>query len=137
MALQRAVYRPRDAAHTMLHQVIAEHLEAFLRAVAEAGDGAGLPKNGVQFMVKDSRRYASTGGWGFAQFNDGKPADEALHQACFRCHAPVRARDLSSPITHLDSIQGRLAHLTWPRWSKELDDAPRGTRGGPLRAAPE
>src|SRR5262249_27404257 len=60
-----------------------------------------------------------------------------LHQACFRCHAPVRARDLASPTTHLDSIQGRLAHLTWPRWSKELDDAPRGTRGGPLRAAPE
>src|SRR5262249_25772994 len=33
---------------------------------------AGPPKNGVQFMVKDSRRYASTSGWGFAQFNDGK-----------------------------------------------------------------
>ena len=44
MALQRAVYRPRDTAHTVLHQVIAEHLEAFLRAVAEAGDGAGLPQ---------------------------------------------------------------------------------------------
>ena len=40
MALQRAVYRPRDAEHAVLHQVIAEHLEAFLRAVAEAGDGA-------------------------------------------------------------------------------------------------
>jgi hypothetical protein len=37
---QRAVYRPRDAEHTVLHQVIAEHLEVFLRAVAEAGDGA-------------------------------------------------------------------------------------------------
>ena len=40
MALQRAVYRPRDAEHTVLHQVIAEHLEVFLRSVAEAGDGA-------------------------------------------------------------------------------------------------
>ena len=37
------VYRPRDAEHTVLHQVIAEHLEAFLDAVAAAGDGAGLP----------------------------------------------------------------------------------------------
>jgi len=37
-------YRPRDAEHTVLHQVIAEHLEPFLRAVAEAGDGAGLPR---------------------------------------------------------------------------------------------
>jgi Cytochrome P460 len=54
---------------------------------------AGAPKNGVQFMVKDSRKYASTGGWGFAQFNDGKPADEAVHSACFPCHEPAKARD--------------------------------------------
>jgi Cytochrome P460 len=55
---------------------------------------AGPPKNGVQFMVKDSRKYASTGGWGFAQFNDGKPADEAVHNTCFSCHQAVTARDL-------------------------------------------
>jgi hypothetical protein len=54
---------------------------------------AGAPKNGVQFMVKDSSRYASTGGWGFAQFNDGKPADEAMHNTCVPCHEPARARD--------------------------------------------
>ncbi|MGO9117503.1 MAG: cytochrome P460 family protein [Desulfomonilaceae bacterium] len=54
---------------------------------------AGPPKNGVQFMVKDSRKYASTGGWGFAQFNDGKPADEAVHNTCFSCHEAVKARD--------------------------------------------
>lgn len=54
---------------------------------------AGPPKNGVQFMVKDSSKYASTGGWGFAQFNDGKPADAAVHQTCFRCHEPAKARD--------------------------------------------
>ena len=54
---------------------------------------AGPPTNGVQFMVKDSRKYAATGGWGFAQFNDGKPADEAVHKTCFPCHEPVKARD--------------------------------------------
>ncbi len=54
---------------------------------------AGPPKNGVQFMVKDSRRYASTGGWGFAQFDGGKPASEAVHDACFACHEPAKARD--------------------------------------------
>ena len=54
---------------------------------------AGLPKNGVQFMVKDSGKYASTGGWGFAQFDDGKPASEAMHNTCFACHATVKARD--------------------------------------------
>lgn len=54
---------------------------------------AGLPKNGVQFMVKDSRKYASTGGWGFGQFDDGKPADEAVLNTCFACHAAIKARD--------------------------------------------
>src|SRR5450432_1666911 len=54
---------------------------------------AGPPKNGVQFMVKDSAKYASTGGWGFAQFNDGKPVDAAGLSACFGCHVPVKARD--------------------------------------------
>ena len=53
---------------------------------------AGAPTN-LQFMVKDSKKYASTGGWGFAQFNDGKPADRAVHQTCFACHQPVEARD--------------------------------------------
>jgi hypothetical protein len=54
---------------------------------------AGPAKNGVQFMVKDSRKYASTGGWGFAQFNDGRPASEAVHSICFACHGVVKDRD--------------------------------------------
>jgi len=53
---------------------------------------AGPPTN-VQVMVKDSRKYASTGGWGFAQFNDRKPADEAVHKTCFSCHEPAKDRD--------------------------------------------
>ena len=53
---------------------------------------AGSPIN-VQFMVKDSARFAATGGWGFAQFKDGKPADEAVHKTCVPCHEPAKARD--------------------------------------------
>lgn len=53
---------------------------------------AGEPTN-VQFMVKDSTKYASTGGWGFAQFNDGKPVEAPRLTACFGCHVPVKARD--------------------------------------------
>ena len=53
---------------------------------------AGPPTN-VQFMIKDSRKYAATGGWGFAQFTDGKPANEAVPSACFSCHEPAKARD--------------------------------------------
>src|SRR5260370_32649631 len=48
----------------------------------------------LQFMVKDSKKYAATEGWGHAQFDkDGKPADEAQHQTCFPCHVPIKARD--------------------------------------------
>lgn len=54
---------------------------------------AGAPKEGVQFMVKDSTKYASTGGWGFAQFYDGKPADDAVLNTCFPCHVPAKGHD--------------------------------------------
>jgi hypothetical protein len=53
---------------------------------------AGSAAN-VQFMVKDSRKYAATGGWGFAQFKDGKPDAEGKLNTCFPCHVPVKARD--------------------------------------------
>ena len=54
---------------------------------------AGAPKNGVQFMVKDSKKYAATGGWGYAHFDAGKPADEAVLKTCFPCHQAVKDRD--------------------------------------------
>jgi hypothetical protein len=53
---------------------------------------AGSPTN-IQFMIKDSKKYAATGGWGFAQFKDGKSTNEAIAQACFSCHQPVKVRD--------------------------------------------
>ena len=69
---------------------MAESEKAFGR---EQSFVAGAPKNGVQFMVKDSKKYQSTGGWGYAQFDDGKPANEAMHNACFACHEIVKSRD--------------------------------------------
>jgi len=54
---------------------------------------AGTPTN-IQFMVKDSKKYAATGGWGFAHFKDGKPGDEAFMKTCFPCHNQAKARDL-------------------------------------------
>lgn len=48
----------------------------------------------VQVMMKDSKRYPASGGWGFGRFVDGKPTDEAEHQTCFACHeARVKDRD--------------------------------------------
>lgn len=57
---------------------------------------AGAATN-VQLMVKDSKIYSSTGGWGFAQFTNGK-ADPIVQQSCFACHAP--AKDTDFVFTH-------------------------------------
>ncbi len=49
----------------------------------------------VQVMIKDSRKYASTGGWGFGRFVNGEPVDEAQHKTCFACHeANVKEHDI-------------------------------------------
>ena len=40
----------------------------------------------IEFMVKNSKKYAGTGGWGFGRFIDGKPADAQVHATCFPCH---------------------------------------------------
>lgn len=45
-------------------------------------------------MAKDSKRFASTGGWGFASFGPDrvrKPVDMA--KDCFGCHLPNKATD--------------------------------------------
>jgi hypothetical protein len=47
----------------------------------------------VQFMVKDSKKYAATGGWGFADFTNGQAGNETLHKTCFACHEPAKDRD--------------------------------------------
>ena len=53
----------------------------------------GSPTN-IQFMVKDSTKYAATGGWGFGHFADGKAGDAAFMKSCFPCHNQIKARDL-------------------------------------------
>jgi cytochrome P460 len=53
----------------------------------------------LQCMVKDSKKYAATGGWGYGQFDkDSKPADETPLKTCFPCHQKIEARD--SVFTH-------------------------------------
>ena len=52
------------------------------------------PATNIQFMVKDSTKYAATGGWGFATFIDGKPSDAASMKSCFPCHNQAKASDL-------------------------------------------
>ena len=52
------------------------------------------PPTNIQFMVKDSTKYAATGGWGFAHFQDGKPGDAAFMKSCFPCHQKAKVSDL-------------------------------------------
>jgi hypothetical protein len=69
------------------------------KALALGFPGAGLESTfagaavNVQFMVKDSKKYAASGGWGFADFTNGRPGNEALHKTCFPCHQPAKDRD--------------------------------------------
>lgn len=52
------------------------------------------PATTVQVMVKDSRKYAATGGWGFGRFVNGAPVDRAQHETCWACHqALVKSHD--------------------------------------------
>jgi cytochrome P460 len=69
------------------------------RVLASGFPGAGLQSSvagsaaNVQFMVKNSKTYAATAGWGFADFKNGRAGDEALHKTCFPCHQPAKVRD--------------------------------------------
>ncbi len=47
----------------------------------------------TQVDSKESRMYARTGGWGFAQFKDGKSDPTAALRTCFPCHTLVASRD--------------------------------------------
>jgi hypothetical protein len=70
---------------------------AWKRVPSDEIAGAFVPgaPTTVQIMVKDSKKYAATDGWGFGRFIDGKPVDEAQHRTCFACHkAHVKEHDL-------------------------------------------
>jgi hypothetical protein len=56
-------------------------------------------KKAVTVMVKDSKKYAMTGGWGFQVWAGGDPSKphipDLAHsvEACFVCHTPQKAQD--------------------------------------------
>jgi hypothetical protein len=68
---------------------------AWRREPSSEFPGAFVPGHSttVQIMVKDSEKYALTGGWGFGRFI-GKAVDQAQHETCFACHqAHVKNHD--------------------------------------------
>ena len=61
-------------------------------------DGAYVegPLKGVALMAKDTKTYASTGGWGFQFWLGGDPKKPAVTdpaKQCFECHQPKKDQD--------------------------------------------
>lgn len=90
LAWRRAHDTLTDAAFRLQGQQVGLSAQAIAKLLSGSAV-AGTPTN-VQFMIKDSKRYAATGGWGFAQFTNGKP-DTIVQTTCFACHAPAKERD--------------------------------------------
>jgi hypothetical protein len=65
----------------------------------EKWPSAAIPGEFVhaEFMIKNSRKYESTGGWGFARWKgmSQKPygKDSSFVQECFGCHTPMKDND--------------------------------------------
>ncbi len=61
--------------------------------IAKTGD-----RLGVAVMVKDSQRYAETGGWGFEVFRGDNSPNGVLNaqgrMGCFTCHERQKEQDL-------------------------------------------
>jgi len=50
----------------------------------------------VTVMVKNSMKYAATGGWGFQAWPEGDPSKPVVTDSvkqCFACHTPQKAND--------------------------------------------
>jgi hypothetical protein len=67
---------------------------------AEAPSPTTVPDtlHDIDFMEKDGRRFATTGGWGYAQFNYDAASDtftpEGTGADCgYTCHTIVKAKD--------------------------------------------
>jgi len=53
-------------------------------------------RKAIPVMLKDAKKYASTGGWGFQALAGGDPTKPLVTDAakmCFACHTPQKASD--------------------------------------------
>lgn len=50
---------------------------------------------GAEAMIKDSKKYAETGGWGFGHWEGSKLVmnDKEKSATCFACHTPMKNND--------------------------------------------
>jgi hypothetical protein len=70
---------------------------AWNRLTDESGSAQPGTFKQVEFMIKDSKRFASTLGWGFARWRGANLQpfgnDANFVQGCVDCHTPMSARD--------------------------------------------
>jgi len=72
-----------------------------VREFSAVDDGSyleGTARKAITLMVKDSKKYASTGGWGFKAWAGGdstKPIAADPVTQCFSCHTPQKAQDFT------------------------------------------
>ena len=82
MGRARRSYQPRHMEAGVLHEVIRDHLDEFLRAAADRTDGAGLP----EFITREFREFLTCGvlAHGFARVRCERCAFE--HLLPFSCY---------------------------------------------------
>ena len=54
------------------------------------------PRKAIPVMLKDAKKYASTGGWGFQAWAGGDPKKPIVSdpvKMCFACHTPQKGSD--------------------------------------------
>jgi hypothetical protein len=103
-------------------------------AYAQNPDSAGEIRAGaflqVEFMIRDSKKYAGTFGWGWARWVKGLEMKPYGHDAsfvteCMNCHRPVAATDYTFTFPLNDTV----------RLHDPLDALPGGPGGWPLRGS--
>jgi Cytochrome P460 len=69
--------------------IVADYLEP-----REAkGITAEGPRHGIDVMMKDSRKYRETGGWGFEHFKGDSQTERTALTKCFACHTKQKEHD--------------------------------------------
>src|SRR5881409_3586214 len=110
-----ASYEPRVAEGTVLHGVVRDHLESFLREAADRTDGGGLPR----FIEREFREFLTCGALarGFARVRCGDCAFERLVAFSFKRRGfcpSCGGRRMAAQAAHLvDAVLPRVAVRQW------------------------
>lgn len=69
---------------------------AFDRILMRETDGGDLEETDrrlTDVMMKDSKKFSETGGWGYEEFKGSSTTERAATTSCFTCHAKTEKTD--------------------------------------------